>query len=107
MIAAHTRGGGRVRIDETVSDSGHVVESVAGRIRELTVRAAAEDFDLATLLTTLSTFPARCPRFPRQRRHRRPSSPSLRRQLVRMRLYVASIESLTWSVLYACLDCSL
>lgn len=51
MIDSHTRGGGRITVDERADGSGDRLQTLITDVGDLAVEAAVGDFDLATLLT--------------------------------------------------------
>ncbi|WP_209370259.1 hypothetical protein [Brevibacterium renqingii] len=51
MIDSHTRGGGRITVDERADASGDALQTVITDVGDLSLEAAVGDFDLATLLT--------------------------------------------------------
>jgi hypothetical protein len=51
MIDSHTRGGGKITVDERADGSGDKLHAVITDVGDLSLEAALADFDLATLLT--------------------------------------------------------
>jgi pimeloyl-ACP methyl ester carboxylesterase len=51
MVASHTRGGGRITVDERADGSGDALQTVLSDVGDLAAEASLADFDLATLLT--------------------------------------------------------